>query len=250
MLKLFRIGVIVVALVPIGGGVAAAEPNIGNVIAYKDSADGWRLIVKIDNITIQSVPNLAATPTTREGYVTATATAKIERTKPEPIDCPEDTQPEVSEATCLTSGNLALAAVTGCQWGAQDGLEINPQFNLVNPGAATTFAPGAPVNPIQTQFFVLPQGEQENSNLQWTVKPGLNDPNDMGIIAFSPTSEPPSMTKDEQKGGLTRVISVQEKLVRKEGCGGPVAVRLEAMVKTRTSQYSTALAAYSDIVPL
>lgn len=264
MLKLFRTGVIVVALVPIGGGVAAADPNVAdgcptdntmggnvsNVCQFKDSTDGWHLIVRIDNITIESVPNLAATPTTREGYVTATATAIIKRTKSEPAKCPDETPPEISEAraTCLTSGILTLNAVTGCQWDASTGLTLQPQFNFTNPYATTTFTPA--LTPIETTFGVLP-GESENSYSQWTVKPGQNDLNPIGAVVFLSAPAQPSMTDDEQKGdGLTRVISVQEKLVRKEKCGGPVAVQLAARVTTRTSQSSTALTAYSDIVSL
>ena len=81
MFKCFSIGVLVVALLPVGGGVAAAYPTVANVDQSKD-VDGWHLSLRITDITIESVPNIAATPTSREGFVTATVTEEITRINP------------------------------------------------------------------------------------------------------------------------------------------------------------------------
>jgi len=104
----------------VGGGVAAAYPNVAGVTQYKDF-DGWRLHLSIDNITIESVPNMAATPTTREGFVTATVTEEIGPTN----------AGGATEEAGLTGGSLELTAVTGCQWDASSGLRISPNPTLL-----------------------------------------------------------------------------------------------------------------------
>ena len=276
MLKLLRTGVIVVALVPIGGGMAAADPNVPdgcatdstpegsnvpNVCQFKDSTDdGWRLIVTIENITIQSVPNLAATPTTREGYVTATATAKIERTEPGPVKCrAEEPPPETSpDLSCLRGGSLRLNAMTGCQWDASSGLVINPNPTVAGPAAGVTFTPGDP-NPAQIALGAIPQ-TNNNSQLTWWAKPGT-----VVSTGLVPHIDFGSEAKDElkkrgetsakispleEKGGVTRVISAQEIKVDQQNCGGPVAIRLEAGATMRTGKSFSTLTVYSATIPL
>jgi len=79
--------------------------------------------------------------------------------------------------------------------------------------------------------------------------PGMIHVNPLGEKRFSAT-EKSTMTEDEAKRGLTRVISVEKERVDGENCGGPVAIRLEARASMKTIDSDSYLTAYSDIVAL
>ena len=59
-------------------GVAAADPvPLADVTRTVDTPDGYHLSASLTNVTIESVPNMAATALSREAYLSATATATI-----------------------------------------------------------------------------------------------------------------------------------------------------------------------------
>ncbi|MDT5133951.1 MAG: hypothetical protein QOE41_3262, partial [Mycobacterium sp.] len=53
MRGLFRVGVSVLAFLPVGGGVAAADPApVADVTQSADTDDGWHLSASLTNMTI------------------------------------------------------------------------------------------------------------------------------------------------------------------------------------------------------
>src|SRR4029079_10581612 len=57
----------------------AADPvDMAPKYLSKQSRDGWNLSISIEAERINSVPNLAAATTSREGFVTLSATATVE----------------------------------------------------------------------------------------------------------------------------------------------------------------------------
>jgi hypothetical protein len=95
----------VVALVFGTAGVAAADPvPLADVTRTVDTPDGYQLSASLTNVTIESVPNMAATTFSREAYLSATATATISGGN-EPV----------------TGGKLELWFMAGCQIGMEGG---------------------------------------------------------------------------------------------------------------------------------
>jgi hypothetical protein len=105
----FRIGVIAVALLSMGGGVAAADRlPVADVTQSANTDDGWNLSSSLTNMTINSVPNMAATAFTREGFVTGKATATIDGDGDVPVN----------------SGTLVLGVQLGCQIDLSEGVDL------------------------------------------------------------------------------------------------------------------------------
>jgi hypothetical protein len=85
MLKPFRVGAIVVALLTVGGGVAMADPvNVPNVTHSVETADGYHLSASLSGLPsaptaiINPASNMAATAFSREGFISASATETID----------------------------------------------------------------------------------------------------------------------------------------------------------------------------
>ena len=82
MLRILRAGALVVLLC-LGDGVAAADPlPVADVTQSAETDDGWHLSVALTRMTMNSVPNMAATAFTREGFVTGKAAAASTETAP------------------------------------------------------------------------------------------------------------------------------------------------------------------------
>lgn len=95
-----RATVLVVALLSVSGGVAVADPvPIADVTRTADTDDGWHLGVELTDMTINSVPNMAATTFTKEAFVSGKAMATIGGNGKAPVN----------------SGNLLLGVQLGCQ---------------------------------------------------------------------------------------------------------------------------------------
>ncbi|HXO53310.1 MAG TPA: MspA family porin [Mycobacterium sp.] len=120
-----------------GHGPAAADPlPVADVTQSADTDDGWHLSAALTRMAINSVPNMAATAFTREGFVTGKAAATIEGNGAIPVN----------------SGNLVLGLQLGCQVDLSEGgslnvggdVGINPSFNGGNP--LSVIGPFAQVN--------------------------------------------------------------------------------------------------------
>ena len=125
------------ALLCLGHGPAAADPlPVADVTQSADTDDGWHLSAALTRMAINSVPNMAATAFTREGFVTGKAAATIEGNGAIPVN----------------SGNLVLGLQLGCQVDLSEGgslnvggdVGINPSFNGGNP--LSVIGPFAQVN--------------------------------------------------------------------------------------------------------
>ncbi|MET0699046.1 MAG: MspA family porin [Mycobacterium sp.] len=74
-----------------------------------DTDDGWHLSAALTNMTINSVPNMAATAFTREGFVTGKAVATIDGNGAIPVN----------------SGVLVLGLQLGCQIDLSEGGSVS-----------------------------------------------------------------------------------------------------------------------------
>jgi hypothetical protein len=78
-------GVIGANLLVMADGVAAAVP-VADVSQSVATRDGWHLTASLKNMTINSVPNFAATAFTREAFVSAEADANIDGNGTSPVN--------------------------------------------------------------------------------------------------------------------------------------------------------------------
>jgi hypothetical protein len=242
VLKCFRAGVIVVVLLglTLSAGVAVADPpNLEDVHQYQDSkvtSDGWRLHVFLDDVAINSVPNMAATAFTREAYVSATATVWVE-----PLH-PDDPAPSWTD---VTQRSISLWLQQGCQatLGAttlslNNSSQAGLQGTATNAGA-TSITPNASETPNPQYQQALSPGTAVGKNLQNKAYP------DNKVLPPQPRKPPwvgPGWTND------TLTVSLQNWDMRIDGCAGPVSFRFIAEATMSTSRSDDGVDAFSAIV--
>ncbi|MCW2525174.1 MAG: hypothetical protein JWM76_34, partial [Pseudonocardiales bacterium] len=100
--------------------MAAADPlPVADVTQSADTDDGWHLSAALTRMTINSVPNMAATAFTREGFVTGKASATIDG----------------NGTAAVNSGTLILGLQLGCQIDLSEGGSVGGDADLgINPG--------------------------------------------------------------------------------------------------------------------
>jgi hypothetical protein len=104
----------------LASGVAAAEPlALADVSRSAVTRDGWQLTASLKNMTINSVPNFAATAFTREAFVSGEADANIDGNGSIPVN----------------GGNLIIGLQVGCQ------IDLSPGGNIGVGQSAVPFAP-------------------------------------------------------------------------------------------------------------
>ena len=115
-----RLGAGATALMCAAGGIAHADPSpVADVKQSINTEDGWRLGVALTQMTINSVPNMAATAFTREGFVTGRAEATIEG----------------SGSAAVNNGTLVLGLQLGCQIDLSEGASVGGDADIgINPG--------------------------------------------------------------------------------------------------------------------
>ncbi|MCV7136077.1 MspA family porin [Mycobacterium hodleri] len=103
-------------------GVAAAEPvPVADVVQAADTDDGWHLSAALTRMTINSVPNMAATAFTREGFVTGKAAASIDG----------------NGAVAVNSGTLVFGLQLGCQIDLSEGGSVGGDADVgINPNSS------------------------------------------------------------------------------------------------------------------
>lgn len=126
-----------VAIGVIGSGSAAADP-LADKSRETTTDDGWQIQIAKTNENLDRYPNLAATPFTREGFVSLKAVADISGTGTAPVN----------------AGTIALGYQIGCQVdvtsGAAIGLAIGPTVSIgvtAGVGASATISPTVYLKP-------------------------------------------------------------------------------------------------------
>ncbi|MGY4651641.1 hypothetical protein ACVWWN_005437 [Mycobacterium sp. URHB0021] len=120
MLRRLRVGAVALVFLCLSCAVATAEPlPVADVTQSADTDDGWHLSAALTRMTINSVPNMAATAFTREGFVTGKAAATIEGNGNIPVN----------------SGTLVLGLQLGCQVDLSEGGSVDVGGDAgINPG--------------------------------------------------------------------------------------------------------------------
>jgi hypothetical protein len=108
--RLVRAGAVAAALMCVSHSVAWAEPlPVADVTQTTVTDDGWHLSATLTRMAINSVPNMAATAFTREGFVTGKVVATIGGNGAIPVN----------------SGTVILGLQLGCQVDLSEGGSLN-----------------------------------------------------------------------------------------------------------------------------
>ncbi|WP_327114330.1 MspA family porin [Nocardia sp. NBC_01730] len=168
--------------------------------------DGWDLRVTTTAASLDRVPNLAATPFTREGFVSLTATADISGTGQQPVD----------------AGSLTLGYQIGCQVDVSTGVAVGLS-GLIGPNVGITVAPTPGLN-VGGSALAVP-------SISVNPKPGA-------ITAL------PFGTKT--LAGPHGSISVDQVQIKVDACLGAVSLRAYAIVSMSTATADNSVAVYGD----
>jgi hypothetical protein len=211
VLRLLRGGALVVTLLCVAGGVAKADPlPVADVMQSADTDDGWHLSASLTQMTINSVPNMAATAFTREGFVTGKAAAAIDG----------------NGAVAVNSGTLVFGLQLGCQLDLSEGGSVGGNADIgINPG----FTNG--------------------SSLLSDVGPYADLGGDVSINLLPGTITNLGLGKKALKGRTGEIV-VHDAHVKVDACGGPVSVRFFATAMIDTDKSDDSVNAYGDILSL
>jgi hypothetical protein len=227
VLKSCRAVVLAAALLPMSGGVAAAEPlPLAYVEQSKATMEGWKLTVSLKEATINSVPNMAATAIVREGFITATAKLAVEDTA------------DMADKGVITI--LTLFAQLGCQVNVENGaaLSFNPEI--------TSSLPRLDLTPTPDEIAIAPT-LQLSPQLSVTLAPGEIMGKSLGEMAYPPKEE---QFKNDSKAIDGLMVSIKDVHMTVNKCGGPVSIRLSVQGTMKTAKSFDTVQAYSDILSL
>jgi hypothetical protein len=207
-----RTGVIIVAFLFGGCGVAAADPvPVANVTQSANTDDGWQLSASLTNMTINSVPNMAATALTREGFVTGKAAAKIDGNGKVPVN----------------SGDLLLGVQVGCEVDLSQGGNVGVSGTL---GIGFGFQNGTGLSALGPSPYA-----DISPNVSVNILPGNINTLGLGRKSLK---------------GRTGEITVHDAHVKVDGCGGPVSVRFFTYAQISTDNGDDSVNTYGDILNL
>jgi hypothetical protein len=211
VVRLLRVGAVAVALLSLADGVAAAEPlPVADVTQSADTDDGWHLSAALTRMTINSVPNMAATAFTREGFVTGRAAATIDG----------------DGGVAVNSGTLVMGLQLGCQVDLSEGGNVGVDAEA---GISPSFNNG--------------------SNLLNIIGPYADIGGNASINLLPGTITNLGLGKKELKGRTGEIV-VHDAHVKVDGCGGQVAVRFFATAMIDTDKSDDSVNAYGDILTL
>ncbi len=191
--------------------MAAAEPlPVADVTQSADTDDGWHLSAALTRMTINSVPNMAATAFTHEGFVTGKAAATIDG----------------NGGVAVNAGTLVMGLQLGCQVDLSEGGNLG-----VNASAG--------INPSFTN----------GGNLFNVFGPFADVGGDASINLLPGTITNLGLGKKELKGRTGEIV-VHDAHLKIDGCGGQVSVRFFATAMIETDKSDDSVNAYGDILTL
>lgn len=262
MFKRYRTDTIVVfasTLTLVTGGVAAADP----VPQERDTADGkYRLALSLEHVNIQSVPNMAAAPLVREGFVSANV--KFTVVCKELTDGQCATVAKLADRASLPKDSLPQATVTlkaqvGCsvQLAGDKGIALSPGTGLTS-GLPTTLGGFLPQGGDITTIGIAPTvNNLSPGTLAVTIRPGYVTDFSLGQkakgISLSPASSvvvsvtnqhvvvdqyPPDQGDDPASSNHSPT------------CAGPTVIRIRAIGTLQAPSSSDSVDMYGDIYVL
>lgn len=211
MRTILRTGAAIATALVVGNGVASADPmSIADVSRAADTDDGWHLSAGLTDMTVDAVPNMAATPLTKEAFVSAKAVANIDG----------------DGTSAVNSGNLLLGVQLGCQLDVSQGGNVGLSgdagfggFDTSGSNLLSDLGPNADISP----------------NGSINLLPGNINTLGLGKLALK---------------GRTGEVTVHDAHVKIDGCAGNVVVRFFAFAEITTDNGNDSVNVYGEIVTL
>jgi MspA len=215
--RICRTVVIVIAPMFVCCGVAAADPvPVDDATHSADTDDGWTLSATLTSMTINSVPNMAATPLTKEAFISGKAVAKIDGDGKVPVN----------------SGNLLMGVQLGCQLdlsqGGNVGLSADIGFGGGGFGSGGTGGGSGLLSALSPSADISP-------NASINLLPGNINTLGLGKLTLK---------------GRTGEVSVHDAHVKVDGCSGVVAARFFAYAQITTDNGNDSVNTYGGILIL
>jgi hypothetical protein len=204
--------VVATSLVVVSAGVAHADPvPIADVSQSADTDDGWHVTASLSKMTVNSVPNMAATALTREAFVTGEASAKIDG----------------SGKSAVNSGELILGVQLGCQVDLSQGGNFSLGGDI---GAGVNIGNGIGLGGLGPSAYA-----DIDPSISVNILPGNITTMGLGKKALK---------------GRNGEITAHEAHVKVDGCAGPVVMRFFAYAGISTDNGDDSVNTYGDILTL
>lgn len=206
-MKVLAVSAGLLTVCSMGAGNASAElVRSPDHTVTKPTVDGWIAEASLVNVVVNTVPNLAQSPWSREAFIDATAVGNVTG----------------QGSTGVKSGVLRTGLQLGCNTDVSSGLQTGSSGSI-GPNASVTISqlPSANIGGTAT---VSPQ-------IQTTVKPGA--------ITTIPLGE----RVLEGAVGAADLTGIQ---VNVDSCLGPVSVRVYTQFSISTHVADTTVTVYSD----
>lgn len=205
--KCLSVAVGLLTIACVGGGTASAEVvRSPDHVVTKPTVDGWVARASLVNVMVNTVPNLAQSPWSREAFVDATAIGQIDG----------------HGTTGIKSGVLRSGLQLGCNTDVSAGLQT---------GSSGSFGPNVGVTISQLPSANLGASATVSPQIQTTIKPG--------VITTIPLGE----RVMEGVVGASDLTGVQ---VHVDSCLGPVTVRVYTQLSVSSHIADTTVTVYSD----
>ncbi|WP_406238589.1 MspA family porin [Nocardia sp. NBC_01009] len=199
------LGIATAAVIGLTAATATAD-QIADKSRVISTEDGWELRISKTAEDVQRVPNLAATPFSREGFVTLSAAADISG----------------EGRVAVNAGAVQLGYQIGCQADVSNGLTVGMSA-AIGPNAMVTVAP-SPGVAVGGSALVLP-------NMSTSVKPGTISSITLGTKALA---------------GAHGSVAVDQVQIKIDACAGAVSLRSFATVSISTDTADNSVAVYGD----
>ncbi len=192
-------------------GTAAGDPvDMAPKYLSKQTRDGWNLSISIEAERINSVPNLASATTSKEGFVTLSATATA-----------QGGESPITDSLFITGYQL------GCQTDVSSGLGVGGAgAGGGNAGVDTNLT-----NPVGASDNVGVAGGGAGF-VQTTIQPGVIVEVPMMNMALSPDGR--------------AMLDLDNIHIKADACGGDVSIRSYAYLRVATALTHTGFAVYGD----
>lgn len=91
----------------------AEQVPVPDVVRTVTTIDGWQMTLAMTEARVDAVPNMAAAPLSKEGYLSARVTLTVDGSGAAPVN----------------SGQLVIGAQLGCQTDLSEGLDLGIDFD-------------------------------------------------------------------------------------------------------------------------
>lgn len=208
-------GALVIAVAIVSAPPSGAQPvDLAPQDLSKVTRDGWSLDITITGEKVNSVPNLAAAVTSREAFVTLSATATA-----------------TGGSAPITDSDFITGYQLGCQTDVSNGIQLGGAI-----GAGPSVGLGSPLANLGQSSANFGIAAGASGFAQGIIQPG--------VIAEVPMANMPLGANG------VAMLDIENIHIKADACGGAVTIRSYAYLRTSTDAAHSQLAVYGDPITI